>query len=75
MPPPQLPVISGRECIDALFKLGYRRARQKGSHIRLVCSGRTPVTVPVHEELDRGTLRSIVRTVDITVEEFISLLS
>jgi hypothetical protein len=34
--PPAVPIISGRECIDALLKL----AREKGSHVRLVCSGR-----------------------------------
>lgn len=75
MPPTaRLPVLSGRECITALEKLGYRQARQRGSHVRLVCQGRTPVTVPVHGTLDRGTLRSILRTVDISVEEFDALV-
>jgi len=58
-----------------LVKLGYRQARQKGSHVRLVCAGRQPVTVPLHDELDRGTLRSIIRTAEISVEEFVQLLS
>ena len=71
---PPLPVISGEDCIRALEKLGYRRARQKGSHIRLVCEGRTPVTIPLHDTLDRGTLRSILRTVDVSVEDFLDLL-
>ncbi len=69
-----LPVISGRECIAALMKLGYREARQKGSHVRLVCQGRSPVTVPLHDTLDRGTLRNIIRTVNIKVDEFLKLL-
>jgi len=69
-----LPVISGRDCIAALTKLGYREARQKGSHVRLVCQGRSPVTVPLHDTLDRGTLRSIIRTSDITIEDFLKLL-
>lgn len=72
--PAALPVISGRECVDALVKLGYRQVRQKGSHVRLVCEGRNPVTVPLHNTLDRGTLRSIIRIVDITVEEFSTLV-
>ena len=70
MPRPSLPIISGDDCIRALTKLGYREARQKGSHVRLVCEGRNPVTVPLHETLDRGTLRAIIRTVDISVEKF-----
>ncbi len=74
MPPPSLPIISGRDCIRALARLGYREGRQKGSHVRLVCVGRNPVTVPLHDTLDRGTLRGIIRTVDVTVEEFTRLL-
>jgi predicted RNA binding protein YcfA (HicA-like mRNA interferase family) len=72
-PASRLPVLSGRECIAALAKLGYRQARQRGSHVRLICQGRTPVTVPLHDTLDRGTLRGILRAVDITVEEFVVL--
>lgn len=71
---PALPVISGEQCIRALEQLGYRRARQKGSHVRLVCEGRTPVTVPLHDTLDRGTLRSVLRTIDASVEDFLELL-
>ena len=74
MLPPSLPIISGHECIRALARLGYRNARQKGSHVRLVCMSRTPVTVPLHDTLDRGTLRSIIRTADITIEEFVRLV-
>lgn len=72
--PPSLPIISGRDCVRALERLGYHNARQRGSHVRLVCDGRSPVTVPLHDTLDRGTLRSIIRTVDIAVEEFVRLL-
>ena len=71
---PPLPIISGAACIAALAKLGYRAARQKGSHVRPECSGRPPVTVPTHRVLDRGTLRSIIRTAEISVEEFIKLV-
>ena len=69
-----LPLISGAECIAALAKIGYAPVRQKGSHVRLTCPGRNPVTVPLHHELDRGTLRSILRTVDVSEEQFCSLL-
>jgi predicted RNA binding protein YcfA (HicA-like mRNA interferase family) len=70
----QLPVVSGKACIDALGKIGYRVVRQKRSHARLICAGRGPVTVPLHAELDRGTLRAILRSVDLSVEEFVNLL-
>ena len=71
---PELPVISGDECIRALENVGYVIARTRGSHIRLTCPGRPPVTVPRHRELDRGTLRSIIRQADLTIDDFIALL-
>lgn len=72
---PQLPIISGQECIAALSKLGYRQVRVRGSHARLECTGRSPVTVPLHTELDRGTLRSILRTTQVSVEELLAILA
>ena len=71
---PPLPVISRTTCIAALAKLGYIVLRQKGSHVRLVCPQRPPVTVPLHQEIDRGPLRSIIRTAEISVEEFNKLV-
>ncbi|MBA7507092.1 hypothetical protein ES706_05808 [subsurface metagenome] len=71
---PELPVISGDQCISALERIGYRVARIKGSHVRMRCPGRKPVTVPRHHELDRGTLKAILRTANLTVEGFVKLL-
>ena len=71
---PELPVISGQECIRALSRLGYATVRTRGSHVRLRAAGRNPVTVPLHRELDRGTLREIIRTAEISVEEFLGFL-
>ena len=71
---PELPVVSGDQCISALERIGYREARIKGSHIRMRCPGCKSVTVPRHRELDRGTLKAILRTVGLSVEEFLKLL-
>ena len=64
------PLLSGQEIVNALQRIGYYIRKQKGSHIRLYHSNRLPVTVPAHREVDRGTLRSILRTANLTVEEF-----
>ncbi|AKG54287.1 hypothetical protein DGWBC_1661 [Dehalogenimonas sp. WBC-2] len=71
---PPLPVVSGTHCIETLKKLGYVAARTKGSHARLRCLDRKPVTVPLHDVLDRGTLRSILRSIGVSVDEFVRLL-
>ena len=71
----KLPVVSGSECIKALEKAGFAIVKQRGSHIVLVREDpRNTVIVPNHKELDRGTLRAIIRQANLTVEEFIQLL-
>ena len=71
----KLPVISGADCVKALAKIGFEVHRQRGSHIVLVRkSPPSQTTIPNHKELDRGTLRAIIRQTGLTVEEFISLL-
>ncbi|MEZ4451084.1 MAG: type II toxin-antitoxin system HicA family toxin [Nannocystaceae bacterium] len=68
---PSLPVLSGEACVAVLLRLGYVQVGQKGSHVRLHCPGRAPVTVPLHRELKRGTLRSILRAANLSVEELL----
>lgn len=67
----KLPRLSGQECVARLLRLGFRVVRQRGSHI--VMRRDAPfaqVTVPDHKELDRGTLRAIIRQAGLSVEEF-----
>jgi len=67
----KLPVISGRELVRLFGRIGFQFDRQKGSHIILVrANPPTTLTVPDHRELDRGTLRAILRQAGITVDEF-----
>jgi predicted RNA binding protein YcfA (HicA-like mRNA interferase family) len=71
----KLPIISGKECIKVLEKFGYAIYRQKGSHVTLVREDPpSQTTVPIHRELDKGTLRAILRQTGISVEEFTSRL-
>jgi predicted RNA binding protein YcfA (HicA-like mRNA interferase family) len=71
----KLPVISGRETARALEKAGFQIVRQRGSHIVLVRNDPPAQTVvPDHRELDRGTLRAIIRHTGLSVDEFLALL-
>jgi len=70
----KLPILSGRDVIRALGKLGYTVNDQKGSHIHLRHPVRRPLTVPNHLEIARGTLRIIIKDADLTVEQFLELL-
>jgi len=71
----KLPRISGRECAKALEKIGFYWKRQESSHI--ILRRDVPfaqLVVPDHKELDRGTLRAIIRQAQISLEEFLRLL-
>ena len=71
-----LPRISGRDCVKILGKAGFYFKRQHGSHIILRRDNPyAQVTVPDHKELDRGTLRSIIRQSGLSIDEFIKLFS
>ncbi len=71
----KLPRVSGRECAEALEKVGFFLRRQEGSHMILRRDGPfAQVVVPDHRELDRGTLRAILRQAGMDVSEFLKLL-
>ncbi|MGB9919277.1 MAG: type II toxin-antitoxin system HicA family toxin [Moorellales bacterium] len=71
----RLPSISGRECVKALYRAGFYLRRQEGSH--MILRRDVPfaqVVVPDHRELDRGTLRAIIRQAGLSVEQFLLML-
>ena len=74
----QLPRISGREAIGSLQRLGFRRDRQNGSHVVLervrVVQQIDSCSVPLHDELDSGTLAGILRQANVTLEDFLDNL-
>ncbi len=71
----KLPSITGRTCLMALQKVGFSLKRKQGSHMILRRDAPfAQVVVPDHKELDRGTLRAIIRQAGLSVDEFISLL-
>ena len=62
---PQLKILAGEEVIKIFLSLGFEVASQRGSHIKLLrrtASGiKQTLTIPNHQELDKGTLRAIFR--------------
>ena len=71
----KLPVISGRKCVKALGRAGFYFKHREGSHITLRRDEPfAQVVVPDHKELDRGTLRAIIRQAGLSVDEFIKLI-
>ena len=69
----KLPRLSGHELIKILAQFGFKKTRQKGSHVMLIKDtrlGKIGCVVPLHDELETGTLLAILRQAKITREEF-----
>jgi predicted RNA binding protein YcfA (HicA-like mRNA interferase family) len=67
--------ISGKSAARAFEKVGWLPRGQVGSHLILTKEGiRANLTVPMHSELATGTLRALIRTAGLTVDEFLALL-
>ena len=74
---PELRRVSGQEVIRALERLGFAQVRQRGSHVMLkrqTSKGEVGCVVPLHRELAIGTLRSILRQAQVTLDEFVKNL-
>jgi predicted RNA binding protein YcfA (HicA-like mRNA interferase family) len=77
----KMPVISGKQLIKMMHKLGYSIVKQRGSHIKLqkkTPAGIHSITVPQHDEIAKGTLIDILNKTSlwnqISKEELIELL-
>ena len=68
---PKLPRMSGDEAVKVFQRLGFRVARQRGSHV-VLRRGNDGCVIPLHKRLAIGTLRSAIRQSAITVDEFMS---
>ncbi|MET0754288.1 MAG: type II toxin-antitoxin system HicA family toxin [Pyrinomonadaceae bacterium] len=66
-----LPVLSGKEIVKIFESFGWEVSRQRGSHIIMTKEGEIiTLSVPNHREVARGTLRSLIRSANLTVEVF-----
>jgi predicted RNA binding protein YcfA (HicA-like mRNA interferase family) len=61
---PKLKRLSGKDVVTVLARFGFSIYSQKGSHAKLrrilETGEKQTLTIPIHEELDIGTLRAIV---------------
>ena len=70
-----LPVISGSEAAKIFERFGWTVARQASSHIIMTKNGEiASLSIPNHKEVARGTLRSLIRSANLTVDEFTNRL-
>ena len=66
---------SGMQLVKALRRIGYIVDHQKGSHIFMHNIYKNiSVIVPFHKELKKGTLNSILKKVELTIDELKELI-
>ena len=69
----KLPHLSGKEVIKALQKVGFVQKRQRGSHVFMAKETdfeKITTVIPMHQEIDIGTLLEIIRQSKLTRDEF-----
>jgi predicted RNA binding protein YcfA (HicA-like mRNA interferase family) len=69
----KLPSLSSRRVVKAFQAYGWQVVRQKGSHIIMVREGHeATLSIPNDNPVAKGTLRSLIRSAGLTVDEFVA---
>ncbi len=67
----KLPLLSGRQVLTALGRLGFVEIHRKGSHIKMKHADGRLIVFPFHDEIDRFTLKGALRDAEIEIENFL----
>ncbi len=70
----KLPLLSGREVLNALERMDFLEVHRRGSHVKMKHLDGRIVVFPYHDEIDRYTLKGALRDGDIDIEEFLDNL-
>ena len=67
----KLPLLSGRQVLAALTRLGFVEIHRKGSHVKMKHEDGRVIVFTFHDEVDRFTLKGALRDADIEIEDFL----
>lgn len=70
----KLPLLSGREVLAALKRMGFKEIHRKGSHVKMKHLDGRKIVFPYHDEIDRYTLRGALKDAEIGIKEFLKNL-
>jgi predicted RNA binding protein YcfA (HicA-like mRNA interferase family) len=72
----RLPRLKGKELVRVLQQIGFQADRTRGSHVFLKHADGRATAVPVHsgETIGPGLLRSILRDIELSVEELLDYM-
>jgi predicted RNA binding protein YcfA (HicA-like mRNA interferase family) len=67
----KLPLLSGRQVLAALTRLGFVEVHRKGSHVKMKHEDGRVIVFPFHDEVDRYTLKGALRDADVEIVDFL----
>ena len=72
----KLPVVTSTQMARMLRHLGFQLLRQKGSHAYFQHADGRATVVPMHrgEDLGRGLIRTILRDIEVSPDDFVRFL-
>ena len=65
------PLLSGRQVVKTLERLGFVETHRKGSHVKMKHSDGRLIVFPFHDEIDRFTLKGALRDAEIALDKFV----
>ena len=70
------PILPPEKIIKILKKLGFSEVSQKGSHLKLKkeLPKKLIVIIPMHDEIARRTLKSILEQANVDLDHFLEFL-
>ncbi len=67
----KLPLLSGRQVLSALQRMGFVEIHRKGSHVKMDHPDGRRIVFPYHDEVDRFTLKGALRDATVDVQDFL----
>jgi predicted RNA binding protein YcfA (HicA-like mRNA interferase family) len=68
----RLPVLSGRQVLAALQRLGFAEVHRRGSHVKMEHADGRKIVFPLHDEVDRYTLKGALQDASIEADDFLA---
>lgn len=68
----KLPLLSGRQVLSTLKRLGFAEVHRKGSHVKMEHPDGRKIVFPYHNEVDRYTLKGALKDAEVNIGEFIN---
>jgi predicted RNA binding protein YcfA (HicA-like mRNA interferase family) len=70
----KLPLVSGKQAVRALSRLGFVEVARKGSHVKMKHGDGRTIVFPYHDEIDRFTLKGALSDAEVDPNEFVEAL-